>query len=451
MRRIVPMLSIALLLILISIGCGEKFDYYEDPTLEETLDIGKGYLRAGDGGNASEAFEAAIKISPTCGEAKYGLLIARNMQFISMIDELLSMVTTMMQRTADAAPTPGINQNIQYETAPLGDYIQDFLKDSAVVWYDSAESLYLDLMTYPDPSFTIDSFSLELQGLLSAQFGGRLGRADLQFFGLLNAVVRSLTNILLAHDLNYDFLSLQIPTLNLNIDLSHLDAEAIEDLLAQLQPIIDLLNDLLTYEDNPDFLYLKGDEGVARMQAAGVDLGLVFWRLHLLIDEAYRATGESSPQTVHYVDLNGDQLGNRLSEPLIIPGIGQLPADIVNGLDVLCDMTSMAFWDHTVLDIDPYRDNPFYLSYANDLLVALDVLPFVIDADVLQSLMDALGLEITVGDDFEIIIPEIPQILGIGLGPWFAEPAPDGVRQILWFIVDLYNTLVDLLPTLLGG
>ena len=64
MRRTLMALILVAILAALLLGCEEKFDYTEDPSLEEILEIGKGYLRAGDGGSASEAFMAAMKLSP---------------------------------------------------------------------------------------------------------------------------------------------------------------------------------------------------------------------------------------------------------------------------------------------------------------------------------------------------------------------------------------------------
>jgi len=457
-RTILAVVLLAIALVVLP-GCEEDFDTYEDPTLEEIMDIGKGYLRAGDGGSAAEAFEAAIELSPTCGEAKYGLLISRNMQFISLLDELIAMIGDFMYTTGEPGQ-PDVNQMVQFSSEPIGDYIQDFLGESAEWWYEDCEEMYLDLLTYPDPFFEIDGFSMDLADMLTIEFGGRLDRSDLHFFGTVTAMMRALVNILLAHDLNYDFFSLEIPELSLELDFE--DPDAILNLLSSLGAIIELLEDLLTYDENPDFLYLKGEEGIARMQAAGRQLGMAFFRIHLMIEEVYREPAPQADEAVRYIDANNNGQGDRRSDPMIIPAFGQLDAQLVNGLDVLCAMTATAFFDHTVLDIDPYRPNPFYISYANDLLVALDILPLVIDAELLGSLgldletlledlLASLGLD--VGDinvdNFQIVIPEIPDWLPIDLGPWFAEPDPDGIRQIVWLVVDLFNTIETYLPDLL--
>jgi len=149
-----------------------------------------------------------------------------------------------------------------------------------------------------------------------------------------------------------------------------------------------------------------------------------------------------------------------------------------NGRDVRCALTATAMWAHTGFDIDPYEANPFYLSFANDLLIGLDILPLVIDEAFIEdllgidldalvqqllpqllSLLQELGLDLgdpndigDVGfdDDFQIVITGIPEILPIDIGPWFAEPEPDGVRELLGFVIDLFNTIEALLPLLMG-
>jgi hypothetical protein len=451
MRRVLGTIALLALLTIVLGSCGEKIAVKSDPSLAEIMKIGRGYLRDGNGGSAAEAFQAAIRTSPNCDEAKYGLLIARNMQFFSLMDQLLTLISSMTASTTDddtAAPQGG-QVSSPDSIEPIGDYIQDFLRESAEGWYNDAEQLYLELLTFKDPHFEIDHFHMGITGLVEMDFGGRLDRTDLQYFGVFNALVRAIVNIALAHDLNFDFFSITIPTIN--IDLSDLTSpDGLKNFINSLQPIIDLLTSMLTFQANPDFLYLKGDEGVARMQAAGVELGQTFDRLHLLIEEAYRDTGPQTDGTVHYIDVNGTGRGDRHLDPLVLPGFGEFDADLVNGLDVLSSQTAQALWDDTPLDVDPYHPNPFYPAYANDLLTALKIFPLVIDKATLESLLSALGvtLPFPIGDNFQIVISGIPDnFLGIAIGPWFAQPAPDGVRQILWFVVDLYNTIKGFFPS----
>lgn len=476
MRRSFMALILVVVLAVFLLGCEEKFDYDEDPTLEEILEIGKSYLRAGDGGSASEAFLAAMELSPMCGEAKYGLLISRNQQFIGMLDQLFILLSDLNAQSIGGEVELPDGQIVQAELEPIGDYIQEFLAESASKWYDDGEDIYLDLLTYPDPYFEIDRFNIGINGILDIRFGGRLDRGDLHFFGMMNGLVRGLVNFVLAHDINYDFFNIAIPEINLDFD-NLTDLSAILDLIGELGPIVDLLEEMLTFEDNPDFLYLKGNEGVARMQASGRQIGLMFYRLHLMIEEVYRETGAQTPDTVHYLDDNSNHAGDRLSEGLVIPGFGAMDAGLVNGLDVLCALTATAMWDHTIFDIDPYQPNPFYLSFANDLLIGLDILPLVIDEAFIEDLLgidldqlvqnllplllqmlQEIGLDLgdpndigDVGfdDDFQIVITGIPEILPIDIGPWFAEPEPDGVRELLGFVIDLFNTIEALLPNLL--
>lgn len=434
------------LLMLASLGCGEEFDTREDPTLEEIMEIGKGYLREGNGGSAAEAFMAALNVSEDCSEAKFGLLIARNQQFLSLLNELISFTTNMTQ-TAPVAGDNGLQRQVLAKSEPLGDYIQDFLAQSADVWYDTCEGLYYELQAVPEPYFEIDGFTMGVEGIISFDFGGRLDRADLEFFGVLNALVRTVVDIAMAHDLNYDFFAIQIPALDLDFTNLTLDAEGIADLIAGLDPIFDLLRDLVTYEENPAFLTLKGADGVARMQRAGIDLGLLFWRLHLMIDETYSQTGAQSENSVRYVDENQDGIGDRQTEPLYLPGLGTLDAELVNALDTLGALSAGAFWDTTVYDFEPTVSNPFYIAFANELLTALDVLPIVINAEFLESLGIDLG---ALGDGLNIVIDEIPYILPIDVGPWFADPSPTGIKDLLWNIILLWDLVAELAPSLLG-
>jgi hypothetical protein len=432
----------------VALGC-EKFDTREDPTLDELMEIAKGYLRNGDGGSAAEAFTAALGLSPTCAEAKYGLLISRNLQFVSLIDEL---VTFIAGASAQSAPDDGLARQALAESVPLGDYIQEFLGESADVWYVVCEQMYNELLAEPDPFFEHDGFTMDLQGLIAFHFGGRLDKTDLQFFGLMNSLVRAVVDIAMGHDLNFDFFGLEIPAIEINLDnLDELDLDAIADLIEQLQPIIDLLEDLLTDPEYPDFLLLKGEEGAPRMQSAGIELGQMFYRLHLLIEAAYRETGAVAPDTVHYVDVNHNGRGDRGGDPLYLPGLGILEADLVNGLDTLSTLSATAFWDTTKFDVYPAQENPFYLAFANDLLVALDILPFVIDKELLADLLEGLGIDPSfLSDEFEIVIPEIPYILPIDVGPWFAQPSPTGVRDLLWNLIELYGLIADVVLSFAG-
>jgi len=457
-RKCLSLVLVCLLLFALTMipGCSEEFDTKEDPTLAEIISIGKGYLRAGDGGNATDAFTAALQISPECAEAKYGLLIARNMQFLSMLNELINLISGMAYQTSaagDLAPeAAGFSDfRLKEGITPIGDYIQEFLAQSAVEWYETCEYLYLNLLTYQDPAFEIEHFKMYLQDFIVFEFGGRLDRSDLQFFGVLNALMRTLTDILMAHDLNYDFFNMELPSLDLNFDnLDLSDPESIMALVEQLAPLVDLVESLLTFEDNPNFLELKGEEGIARMKRAGISLGQLFWRVHLLIEDTYNESGEQPEDSVRYIDADFDRRGDRRTESLYLPGIGELEAGLVNGIDSLCTLTAMAFWDTTSLDSDPVNANPFYIAFANDLLTALDVLPIVLDNEVWQALFDALGLDVELtGTGFELIISAIPMVLPIDVGPWFASPSQTGIKDLLWSVINLWDLVVEILPTIL--
>jgi hypothetical protein len=429
-------LSVVLLLGLVACNSPEEFDTYEDPTLEEILDIGKRYLMEGNGGSAAEAFAAALGVAADCPEAKYGMLIARNQQFISLMNELISFAGGAAQQ---APSQDGLEPLVlAQETEPIGDYIQDFLQQSADEWYKVAEQFYVELCAEPNPTFEIEGFDMEIEGIIVFHFGGTLDRSDLQFFGVLNALVRAVADIALAHDLNYDFFSIQIPPLDVDLTNLELDAAAIAALIEGIDPIFQLIEDLLTYEDNPDFLTVRGEEGLKRMQKAGVELGQLFWRVHLMFEAAYAEVGAQPIDTVRFVDGNRDGRGDPMNEALFIPGLGTLDADLVRGIDTLAVGAAGAFWDTTRYDFEPGVINPLYIADATELLTALDILPLVIDADFLRS----LGIDL--GDSgLMIVIDQIPYILPIDVGPWFADPSPTGIKDLLWDIVHLWDLIAD--------
>ncbi len=442
-RRFIALGIVSVLFLwLLCCGCGEDFDTKEDPTLAEVMAIGKGYLREGNGGSAAEAFSAAMRISPDCAEAKYGILIARNQQFTSLLDQLIGF-TAGMAYEVPSGDDSELDALVLGETEPIGDYIQDYLEKSADVWYQQNEGIYIELLAEEDPYFEIDGFTMKVEGLIQFDFGGRLDRTDLHYFGVLNSLVSAIVDIALAHDLNYDFLSIVLPELSLDFDnISLDDPDSIAALIDGIDPIFDLLKDLLTYEENPDFLTLKGDAGVARMQSAGVSLGNMFWRLHLMIDSAYAETGAQDVNTVRYIDYDHDNQGDRKTEALFLPGIGTLDARLVSGIDALAVQTAGAFWDATVYDFEPNLVNPFYIAFANELLEALDILPLVIDEELLESLGIDLG---ALGAWLNIVIEEIPYVLPIHVGPWFADPSSTGLKDLLWNVVQFWDLIAGLL------
>jgi hypothetical protein len=433
MRLRLPAIVVALILVAGLAGCGYfRFSEDEDPTLNQVLRIGKDYLRAGDGGNASDAFNAAIHISPTCAEAKYGLLIARNMQFIALINSLLGFLggSTSSSSAAEASPTPTPEGDDDTASGPssvnIGDYIQQFLSESADQWYDTCEGLYDELIHDPDPHFDLDRFQMSIKGLVTFNFGGRLDRGDLQFFGVLNSLVRGVVDIALAHNINADFFDLKIPPLSLDTSLlTDLTPENIGKLIAEIKPIVDLLESLLTNDSNPDFLTLLNPGGAARMQSAGIELGNLFERVHLMIDDTYADPYPKGANSVHFLDAAATGRGDRLIDPLYIPGIGSLTAPIVNGLDTLAADAAPTFWSTSPDDVNPGHPSPFYIAFANQLLTALNALPIVIDG---------------------LVISEIPYVLPIYDGPFFADPSPTGIRDLLWDVINLFNELAVIFP-----
>jgi hypothetical protein len=79
------------------------------------------------------------------------------------------------------------------------------------------------------------------------------------------------------------------------------------------------------------------------------------------------------------------------------------------------------FWEGSVLDTDPDTIDTLSPASLNELLRVLDVLPF------------SLG-------PFEInALPEFPKL---NVGSFFANPQPDGFRETLFLLIELWH-LID--------
>jgi hypothetical protein len=393
---------------LVAWGCMQKFDEREDPSIAEIMRIGMEFLQDNQGGQAAEAFRAALKVEPDNVDAKYALHIARIMQFLNLIDQLVGILQTVQ---LDVTPTdaggavPTVRgSETQNHIPPIGDYLHDFFYDNVDGAFLHNEELYWSLANHPDFSIFVPSYVLQIQGSELLSLSGEFDKTDLHFFGALSSLVYGVDQILLAHNINFDFK-------NMSLDFSGDGLEVIDG-------VIDFLNTLLTDPAFPDFLtLLPDDQGVQRMQAAGVQLGMVFYRIDMMFEQLAKETDPQAMDQITYLDMNNNGRYDIETDPLLLANLGQIDPQLAVAIKLLCSQLAIAFFDNTVFDIHPTQPDPLPLSALNGVLVAMGVL-----------------------DE-----PVLPDWISISIGPWFAAPTEDGLKTLLFDLIDIYGVVTGFL------
>ena len=396
-------LAAAFLVLLVPVlSCNNGQDETK-PTLDEVLHIGKQYLVNGDGVGASDAFHEALKMAPDNTDAKYGIVLADTLKFTSLLSELLTLVSSLGTSPGDLVPVGG--DLTPASSIPIGDLIQSFIGNDVIPGFDETDRYYYELTQVPDLSFTLEgNYILSFEGTQLISFTGDFGQGELHFFGTVNSLLMAVFRIVMAHDLNFDFgvvTNLNLPT----------------DTVPMISAIVDLLQQLLTDPNYPNFLYLDSD-GTEQMQDAGLNLGFTFLRLNMMLDAVRARGGDQSAYPIHYDDANANGAWDA-GEAIVISGLTTIGPELIDPLHNLAGDLATAFFDTTAFDVDPLASNPFRLS---------SLLQFIKDAGIAD--VPVFGYNIT-----------IPR------GPFFAEPAPDGLRNILFKLIDIW----DLIEPLLGS
>lgn len=395
-------------------SCGYKFDTEEDPSLEEIISIGKGYLVEGNGAAASDAFNAALKIDDTSTDARFGAILADVMSFTNLIDELVTTLSsfgfgsTSAQTYAKAAA----------QTKPgFSDLLHQFLDDVLVGKISQSERLYAELAEEPDFRFDLDRYRISVMEIELVNLGGEFDKADLHMIGAVSAIMNGLLNFLLAHNIDIDIASLALPTVPEGADT-----------LTTIDMYLAFLEDLLANPATPDLLTLDGPDGAAFMQQVGIDFGNAFERIDAaLVQLAYERDQQIDDQ-LRFFDTDFDGIYNDGTDPVMIGDAITLDPELVWAIRVLASDLGAAFKDGSAADVDPSEPNPFHLSAANELLQYLGVLPIVL-----------------IEEPFTLAITEIPDFLTIDIGSFFADPDPQGIRQVLEDLIALWNDLSGLL------
>ncbi len=397
-------------------ACGYKFDTEEDPSLDEIISIGKGYLAEGNGAAASDAFNAALKIDESSTDARFGAVLADVMAFTNLIDELVSTLSSFGFGSTSAQTY----EKAAAETKPgFSDLLHEFLDDVLVGKISQSERLYAELATEPDFRFDLDRYRIAVMEIELVNLGGEFDKADAHMIGAVSAIMNGLLNFLLAHNIDIDIASLALPTVPEGADI-----------VTTIDMYVAFLEDLLASPETPDLLTLEGPDGAAFMQQVGIDFGNAFERIDAAFVQLAYERDQQIDDQLRFLDTDFDGVYNDGTDPVMIGDSITLDPELVWAIRVLARDLSAAFKDGSEADVDPFEPNPFHLSSTNELLTYLDVLPIVL-----------------IDEPFTLAIEEIPDFLTIDIGSFFADPDPQGIRQVLEDLIALWNDLSGLLVT----
>jgi len=405
-KRYLSILTICIVLsVFLALSCGQKFDEDEDPSLMEIVKIGKKYLMKNQGAQAAEAFKVARDKCRACTDANFGLILAHQTQLINLVDEIINLASTLFY-TAAPDPVSG-NQEavVRAQGSLIGDYIQEYLNDTVAKDFAENEMLYYEMEEELDEFlFEIAFYRIILDGDSLVSFEGEFDKTDLYFFGSISSLLNAVIEILLAHDLNFDFDAVVLPETT--------------DTTEMILEIIDLLEGLLTDPEYPDFLKVKDTQGFQRMEKAGLLLGHTFERLAMMFDQLETERDYQFNDQIRYYDIDKDSIFDPETDPVQIVNLLTLDNGLAPILQELCVELSYAFWEGSDIDPHPYTLDTLNLGMFNDLLVNLGVFDF----------------------------PILPEWLGVDVGSFFSNPSDDGLRTLLLALIDLVNFVIGLIP-----
>ena len=411
MEHIVNRLT-AVFICVICVGCAlmfascEKWPYESNPSLDEIIAIGKGYLKENKGVDAADAFKAAREKCEHSTDANFGLMLAHTMQFVNLADQLVEMLGSLFYTLPPNTATGEPGMIVQGQSEPLGDYIQEYLADTVEKDFDENERLFLQLDEEEEFLFKIKYYKVIFGGDSLIRFAGEFDKTDLYLFGAVTSLMETLLDIIQAHDINFDLAGLEVPEMDFT-----------NDPLGAIQGILDLIEGLLTDPEFPDFLKVQGEDGFIRMQGAGINIGNAFDRAARMFDQLGTETDYQFDDQVRYFDVEKNNKYDSQIDPVIIADLITLEPGLAPILKNLCIDLSTAFWEDSQFDVHPYKKDTLNLGMFNDLLIFMGV----------------------------INKPLLPEWLGVNVGEFFANPSVDGLRTLLFAIIDLVNVAFELI------
>jgi len=378
-----------------------ELDYHQ------LMSLGKFYLEHGDGYTAADYFEMALVKEPESIEAKYAVVVSGPMIFMNFFDRIMGTIDAL---SFAGVGVEGKSMLFEYEKPKSdGNQIHLYLHDKIIKEMVSVENAYLDIENEDVIRLSLDGYVLILLEDELLRLGGEFDNTDFYLFGAANSLVNGAIKLLLAHNLYFDYTMLVLPEIPTD-----------GDVIETIDPIIELLDNLLHSVDFPDFLKLVKGTGARNMQLAAIDLGLAFVRFRQTIESLGHEAGGQNGHQITYVDVNENGRYNVSVDSLKIGPELVLEADIVAALMKLSGKLAPGFFEGSDMDRTP--DVVDFITPADftDILTALEIMPFIFGSVTIENL------------------PEYPRI---NVGDFFANPTKDGLRNFLLSVISIWNIL----------
>jgi hypothetical protein len=374
----------------------------ETPSFDKLISDGKAFLTINEGVEATTAFSLARADRPDSSDANFGLLLAHPMKFINLLDDISGLASAFLYTPPPTGAAGDWRLLRQSQDLPIGDYLQDYFGVAIEAEFLESEEIFAAMRREGDFDFQLESYPVVFGGQKLLAFSGEFDKTDLYLFAAVNSLVLSFLDVLQAYDLNFDVWSLTLPTLDFFGDPE-----------GAIMAIVDLIDGLLNDPDYPDFLLVKGPEGFARLNRAGIDLGNIFARSALAFDQLARETDEQTDDQFRYVDANANGEFDQQIDPVQIGELLTLDPGLAPIVQQILVDLSYAFWEGSLRDPHPGETDTINLSMLNDLLIFFDLI---------QN-------------------PVLPEGIGIDVGSFFSHPTRDGLRSMVVALVEFLESV----------
>jgi len=406
LRSVISLGLLALLCFLL-FSCSDNDETVDDPGLEDFIRQGKQHLINNEAHYAAVQFEKALAIDADNTDAQAGLVMAGPMRLFNFIDQVISTINAISFN-----PENNVT-NAQFAPSSInGDDINAihlFFIEEVLPELARAEEIYPQLMAGPDFTFELEHYGFRMNGEDLLSYGGLFDKTDLHMIGAFNSISYAIVNLLLAHDLGFDYTQLAI-------ELGSGGAE--KSTLETIDMIMSLLYELFHSERFPHFLYLEPGSGVESMNITGLAIANAFTRMVDTFDSLAAETGPQDNSPVHYVDVNGNGVYDRDADRVFLGQEIEIQPTEVDVARQLCVDIADAFYESSTQDPNPSEVALQSMTDFNDLLPLVGVLPI---------------------DLGPLTIRQFPGLIRLNVGSFFAHPSQDGLRSFLQLIIDIWN------------